>query len=120
MRLAVAAVLVALALAGCGTDDADEASGPATVTVTETETVAEEPATTAETETETEPASDCSTSGLRVTLPEQDLPEPVSETRQQVFDAAVACDYDTLEQLASEEGFTFSYGAGTDASDYWR
>jgi hypothetical protein len=118
VRLAVAAALVALALAGCGTDDADEASGPATVTVTETETVVEEPTTTAE--IETQPASECSTSGLRVTLPDQDLPAPVAETRQEIFDAAVACDYDTLEQLASEEGFTFSYGAETDASDYWR
>ena len=121
MRLApaVAAALV-LVLSGCGSDGADEASGPVASTVTVTETVAAEPGTTAETETEAEAGSECSTSGLRIALPEQDLPGAVAETRQRVFDAAVACDYDTLEQLASEEGFTFSYGGATDASDYWR
>jgi hypothetical protein len=42
--------------------------------------------------------------------------------RQRVFDAAVACDYDTLEEIAEEkgEGFTFSYGASEDASEFWR
>ena len=123
MRLApaVAAALV-LVLAGCGSDGADEASGPVASTVTVTETVAAEPGTTAETETEAEAGSECSTSGLRIALPEQDLPGAVAETRQRVFDAAVACDYDTLEEIALEEGegFTFSYGAGTDASEHWR
>ena len=42
--------------------------------------------------------------------------------RQRIFDAAIACDYDTLEEIALEqgEGFTFSYGGGTDASEHWR
>ena len=64
----------------------------------------------------------CSTSGLRLTLPEQELPAEVADVRKRVFDAAVACDYDTLEQIALEKGagFTFSYGGETDASDYWR
>ena len=117
MRLAAAAVLAALTLAGCGTGDADEAAAPATVTVTETETAATEPATTAE--TGTEPGTRCSTSTLRLTLPEQDLPAAVAETRQRIFDAAVACDYDALAALASEEGFTFSFGAERDASAFW-
>ena len=61
-------------------------------------------------------------SGVRLTLPDQDLPPAVADVRRRVFDAAVACDYDTLEQIAEEqgEGFTFSYGSGTDASEYWR
>ena len=116
MRPLLALVLV-LALAACG-GDSDETAAPApeTVTVTETETVEpEEPA---------EPEVDCSTAGLRLTLPDQDLPEPVVDVRQRVFDAAVACDYDTLEQIALEqgEGFTFSYGAGPDdsAAERWR
>ena len=112
MRLALIAV-VAIALAGCGSDDGtDDAAStqPVTVTVTETETVA------------TEPEVECSTAGLRLTLPEQELPAEVADVRQRIFDAAVACDYDTLEEIALEqgEGFTFSYGAATDASDYWR
>ena len=80
---------------------------PVTVTVTETQT---------ETETATtEPEVECSTAGLRTTLPEQDLPEPVAEVRERIFDAAIACDYDELERIALEqgEGFTFTYGEGT-------
>jgi hypothetical protein len=107
------AAVLALLVVGCGSDD--ESAAPETVTVTET--VAEEPATT-----ETQPETECSTSGLRLTLPEQELPAAVAEVRQRVFDAAIACDYDTLEQIALEkgEGFTFSYGGGTSAAEYWR
>lgn len=115
MRL-LTLVILALALAGCGGDAADEAAAPAPVTVTETVT-----------ETETvpaEPEASCSTAGLRLTLPEQDLPPAVADVRQRVFDAAVACDYETLERIAIEEGdgFTFSYGAGAgdSAAEHWR
>ena len=112
MRLLTIA-LVALALAGCGSD-ADEAATPQPVTVTETVT-----------ETETVPAEpevSCSTAGLRLTLPEQDLPPEVADVRRRVFGAAVACDYDTLEQIALEkgEGFTFSYGEAGSAAEHWR
>ncbi len=104
-------------LAACGSnEDGDDAaaSQPETVTVTETATV---PATT-----ETTPEVECSTAGLRLTLPEQELPAAVADVRRRVFDAAVACDYDTLEEIALEqgEGFTFSYGGGTSAAEYWR
>ena len=116
LRLPLAAVLVlALALAGCGSMDGTEEAGstqPATVTqtVTETQTVPAEPEVT------------CSTAGLRLTLPEQDLPPAVADVRERIFGAAVACDYETLEQIALEQGagFTFSYGAGDSAADYWR
>jgi hypothetical protein len=121
MRLLAVAVLVALALAGCGSENNDEASsttpppptGPPPVATTEPP-----PPSTATTPDE----AGCSTSGLRLTLPEQDLPAAVADVRKRVFDAAVACDYDTLEEIALEKGagFTFSYGAGADASEYWR
>jgi hypothetical protein len=108
------AVALPLALAGCGSDDSNEAAStqPVTVTETVTETVTAPP----------EAEALCSTAGLRMTLPEQDLPPVVADVRKRVFDAAVACDYDTLEQIALElgEGFTFSYGSETDASEYWR
>lgn len=114
MRLLLGAVL-ALALAGCGSENgSNEAASTqptiVTQTVTETETVTQAPEVT------------CSTAGLRLTLPEQDLPPAVADVRKRVFDAAIACDYDTLEQIALEqgEGFTFSYGSGTDASEHWR
>jgi hypothetical protein len=107
-------LVAALALAGCGTDDADEAAAPQPETVTQTVTETQPAAT--------EPEVECSTAGLRLTLPEQDLPPAVADVRKRVFDAAVACDYDSLEQIALEEGegFTFSYGGGTDASEHWR
>ena len=113
MRLVLAALFV-LAFAGCGSDEGNDAAStqPVTVTetVTQTQTVAEEPEVT------------CSTAGLRLTLPEQELPAEVADVRKRIFDAAVACDYDTLEQIALEKGagFTFSYGGETDASEYWR
>jgi hypothetical protein len=117
-------VVLVFALAACGGDSEDAASPSpetVTVTVTETETAETEPAETAAPEP---PAGDCSTAGLRLTLPEQELPGAVADVRQRVFDAAVACDYDTLEQIALEqgEGFTFSYGAGPDdsAAEHWR
>ena len=114
MRLTLA-LFAALALAGCGTD-ADEAAAPEPVTVTVTET---------KTETETaapEPETACSTSGQRTVLLVQDLPDAVADVRDDVFNAAMACDYDELERIALErgEGFTFSYGGGTSAAAYWR
>jgi hypothetical protein len=100
-------------LAACGSEE--EAAAPVTVTetVTQTQTVPQPPA---------EPQADCSTSALRLTLPGQDLPAAVADVRQRVFEAAVACDYDTLEQIALErgEGFTFSYGGGDSAAAHWR
>jgi hypothetical protein len=116
--LALIAAVLALALAGCGSDDADEAGGPGPVTVTETVAETE----TEPVETEPEPEVICSTSGLRLTLPAQDLPPEVAEVRQRVFDAAVACDYERLEEIALERGagFTFSYGGGDSAADFWR
>jgi hypothetical protein len=119
VRVVVASILaLALAVAGCGSDDDDETAAP--VTVTETVTM-----TTTETETVTEPAEpqvECSTSGLRLTLPEQDLPPAVADVRERTFAAAIACDYETLEQIALEkgEGFTFSFGGEGSPADYWR
>jgi hypothetical protein len=112
---ALAALVLALTVAGCGgsDDDGDDTAAPqpTTVTVTETETV---PA---------EPEVECSSAtALATPLPQQELPAVVAEVRERVFAAAVACDYETLEQIALEkgEGFTFSYGGAGSAADYWR
>jgi hypothetical protein len=121
--LALASLLLALALSGCGSEDAGDAVATQPETLTESVTETEAPAATeTETETETEPEVACSTAALRLTLPDQDLPPEVADVRKRVFGAAVACDYDTLEQIALEkgEGFTFSYGGGESAAEFWR
>jgi hypothetical protein len=113
LRVVVATAVVA-AVVGCGSDSGREAAAPQPDTVTVTVT---QPA-----ENETEPTVRCSTAGLRLTLPEQDLPPAVADVRQRIFDAAIACDYETLERIALErgEGFTFSYGGGDSAAEHWR
>lgn len=115
MTRASLVAILALALAACGGDDArDDSVAPAPVTVTETVTRTETVVT--------EPEVACSTAGLRLTLPEQDLPREVADVRKRVFEAAVACDYETLEEIALKrgEGFTFSYGGGSSAAEHWR
>jgi hypothetical protein len=116
--LAIVFVVLASGVAGCGSDDAgeDTAAPPATVTLTETVTVV------TETEANPQPEVECSTAGLRLTLPEQDLPAVVAEVRQRIFEAALACDYETLEEIALEkgEGFTYSYGGDASAAQFWR
>ena len=124
MRLLPVLAFAVLALAGCGSGDNDTAAPPAQTLPPEATgvfTVTEAPPTTPP-DTTPEGEGACSMSGLRLTLPEQDLPPAVADVRKRVFDAATACDYDTLEKIALEkgQGFTFSYGSGTDASEYWR
>ncbi len=102
--------VAALALAGCG-----GGGGGGTTTVTATQTV------TMMTFTDTAPSTACSTSGLRIVLPNENLPAPVAETRRRIFAAAAACDYDALQAVALEGGgFTYSYGGETSAADFWR
>ena len=121
MRIATVLAVVAL-LVGCGAEG-DEAAAPQPVTVTVTEaSKTTEAATTSDAPVTPLPSEMCSTSGVRRTLPEQELPAAVASVRQRIFDAAVACDYDALQRIALEqgEGFTFSYGGETSAADFWR
>jgi hypothetical protein len=100
-------LLAAVLLAGCGGEDEPEAGTP---------TATEPPPAT----TTAPPGETCSTSGLRLTLPDQpELPEPVAAKREAIFGAAVACDYEGLEALAPD-GLRFSFGAETSAAEYWR
>jgi hypothetical protein len=51
---------------------------------------------------------------------EEDLAEPVAETKGQIVIAALACDYDRLAEIAPDDGFTFSYGGSTDFAAFLR
>ncbi len=115
LRVTLPLLGLAAVLAGCGSDNSAEPAAPTPVTVTET-------VTSTETIAEPQPEVECSTAGLRLTLPPQELPKPVADVRERVFDAAVACDYETLEEIALEqgEGFTYSYGGDESAAEFWR
>ena len=64
---------------------------------------------------------DCSARGLPPEPEAQgDLPEAVQETRREIYLAAVRCDFDRLEELVPEEGFTYSFGGGDDPTGSWR
>jgi hypothetical protein len=113
--LLVVALIAAFA-AGCGSGDEEATT---TVTVTETETVTR---TVTTVPSPAAPAAGCSAAGLSPELPaDADLPELVAEVREEIAAAAVACDYERLQELALEQGtgFTFSYGAETSAADFW-
>jgi hypothetical protein len=49
-----------------------------------------------------------------------DLPAAVEATRDAISEAARARDWDALRDLIPEHGFTFSYGGGRDAIEYWQ
>jgi hypothetical protein len=55
-------------------------------------------------------------------VPQPDLPELVSEIRMQIIQAASACDYSRLAELAlaGDSTFSFSFGGGEEPADFWR
>ena len=67
--------------------------------------------------------STCST-GRSTPAPtrQSELPEPVSTTRMAIIDAARACDYDRLAELAlaGDSTFTYSFGGGGRPAAFWR
>jgi hypothetical protein len=103
MRRLCALLLVALAV-GCGSEESAPVGTPS---VPAEPSPAPTVAPTVE-PTPTEPA------------PQKGIPEPVEETRAAIIEAAQARDYDALAELIPASGFTFSYGAGESAIDYWK
>lgn len=73
---------------------------------------------------ETDDASDeadCSAATMDADLPSQDLPPSVAEVREQIAEAAVACDYERLEALAATTSeFVYSFGGGDDPAGHWQ
>lgn len=81
------------------------------------------PATVATTEaiattTVAVPAETCSAAGMSVPRSQPELPAVVASTRLAVIEAALACDYDALAALMSDD-FVASQG-GSDPIDLWR
>ncbi|MCW2924739.1 MAG: hypothetical protein JWM98_2143 [Thermoleophilia bacterium] len=65
----------------------------------------------------------CSAAGLDLKLPDEPkLPPAVARTRHELFDAASACDFDSLGTIAGRNtaGFGFTSGTETDPAAYWR
>ncbi len=63
----------------------------------------------------------CSASALSAVPTVQDLPAAVDATRSQIIEAAVACDYDTLADLASAgTSFAYSLDESGDPTGYWQ
>lgn len=50
------------------------------------------------------------------------VPDAVQRTRQAIVDAAIACDYAALAELAAtgDSSFTYSFGGGADPAEHWR
>jgi hypothetical protein len=89
--------------AGCGSETSPQTAG------TPSEPIEPTPANTNTLEPiPTEPA------------PQSGLPAAVAMTRAAIIAAAGADDYDALAALIPDAGFTFSYGAGDSAIDYWK
>lgn len=69
-----------------------------------------------------EPDTSCSAAGMSAELSDQDLPDAVADMRARIAQAAVACDYDALAELAlaGDEFFSYSFGEDGDPAGYWR
>lgn len=52
-------------------------------------------------------------------LVDQDLPAPVAETRQQLFELASACDYEGLAAIVEAHGANFTFGDNSDPVEHW-
>lgn len=52
--------------------------------------------------------------------PQPGLPAAVQDTRRAVYEAAVRCDFDRLQELIPDRGFTYSFGGGEDPVGEWR
>jgi hypothetical protein len=53
-------------------------------------------------------------------LDDDGLPLAVAETREKIYRAAVAHDYETLRSLVDPETFSYSFGESGDPIGYWR
>lgn len=80
----------------------------------------DEPDTASEGSGEEDAETSCSAAGLSADADSQPaLPTPAAETREQLIQAAVACDFEALGELAGDD-FTPSFGDARDPVALWR
>ncbi len=60
----------------------------------------------------------CSAAEMVSPAPKAELSEQVAERRDEILAGALSCDYERLDELSGEEGFTFSYGDSADFGDF--
>lgn len=123
MRGGAATCALVLALAGCATGDPDDTAGRTPVPTAQPgpPTAAPSP-TPSPSPTATQTRASCS-AGDVAGLPEAaGLPAPVERRREQVHEAARACDYRQLEDLAlaGSGEFTASFGGAASPAAFWR
>lgn len=98
-------------------------SGPAAVSTPSTEveiTTTPAPITTAPAATTTPAVGvDCSAAGMEAPADQEGLPDQVADARQAIAEAAIACDYATLESLASPDLVTSFGGVGFENIRMW-
>ena len=93
-------------------EDSGPASGStATTTPAVASTTVAEPVTTASVTTAPPVVADCSAAGLPMPAEQAGLPAPVADARTAIAAAAIACDFEALEGLASPD-FVTSFGGG--------
>ncbi|HUP20978.1 MAG TPA: hypothetical protein VM778_13650 [Gemmatimonadota bacterium] len=102
-----AALAAALSMPACGAEEPAVEAG-STDTVAAADTLIAVPAI-------------CSAASLDPALPaEPELPMAVAATRAAIAHAAVACDYAALDSIAASPDFTYSFGDGLSAGEFWR
>ena len=95
-------------------DDPEPPAGSTPTTAPIATTTAPDPVTTAH------PAPvACSAAGMDVPADQEGLPDRVAETRIAIAEAAIACDFTTLESLASPDLVTSFGGGGFENIPIW-
>jgi hypothetical protein len=100
-------------------EDSGPASGSTPTTTPAIVTTVAEPVTTMPPTTAPPAAATCSASGMAVPADQEGLPDQVADVRLAIAEAAIACDYATLESLADPDLVTSFGGGGFENIPLW-
>ena len=126
-RSALVVLFLPAVLIGCRNEGADlttGTTGPSSAPQSSSASTSRaiEPTNTTSSTGSTTREGSCSAAGLAPTVPDQELPGPVADTRRSIVRAAVACDYEALAQIASmgTGGFSYSFGETGAPAEFWQ